>query len=137
MPRQKTYTFRSAFELTTALWLGCRDIRYEFEEYAYEYDFPIPHGWCPACSAAHVVRTRTYLCDFTFPRRDWVLEAKGKLDRDERAKFLAIKDAGVEVRFVFQRNNKLYPKSKTRYSNWCERHGFEYAIGAPDVRWFQ
>jgi len=133
----RVYPYRSKFEGHVANWLHCAGIEFEYETYKYDYDFPIPHALCTECFSGAVVHPRTYLCDFTFPRRSWVLEAKGRLDADQRAKFLALRDAGVEVRFVFQRNNWLYRGAKSRYSDWCDQHGFKYSIGKPDERWFQ
>ena len=130
------YRYRSKLERNVAAWLKKAGVSFQYEAYKYEYDFPISGGWCPACSNTHVVKARTYLTDFTFPNTAWVLEAKGRLSSQERSKFLCLKEAGVEVRFVFQRDNKLYPKSKTRYSTWCNQHGFAYSMGLPDTRWF-
>jgi hypothetical protein len=52
---------------------------------------------------------------------------------------LAVKEShpDKDIRFVFQANNKIHPKSVTRYSDWAEKHGFKYAIGEAPKDWFE
>ncbi len=58
------------------------------------------------------------------------LEAKGKFDYEERRKALAvIKDnPGIDLRFVFMRDNKLNKRSSTRYSDWCKQHNIRCSV---------
>lgn len=56
-----------------------------------------------------------------------ILEYKGKLDGPTRKKMLAIKNSNPDkdIRIVLEKpNNRIYAGSKTRYFQWCERHGF-------------
>lgn len=59
------------------------------------------------------------------------IETKGNFDVESRRKHLAVKkqNPDVTILFIFQRDNKIHPKSKTRYSDWCKKHGFEYYVG--------
>ena len=67
-------------------------------------------------------------------------EVKGYLRPEDRTKALAVKQAHPEkdIRFIFASNNNLYKGSKSRYSDWCEKHGFKYCFkdGIPDG-WFK
>ena len=57
------------------------------------------------------------------------LEVKGYLDQDDRRKMIAVKKAHPEkdIRFVFQNpDNKINPKSRTTYAQWCDKQGFPW-----------
>lgn len=58
------------------------------------------------------------------------LEAKGKFDYEERRKALAvIKDnPGIDLRYLFMRDNKLNKRSPTRYTDWCKQHGIRCSV---------
>lgn len=74
---------------------------------------------------------------------DWVLpngvvvEIKGRFTSLDRKKHLLVKQAHpkLDVRFVFSTDNKLNKKSETRYSDWCDKHGFLYAFKAIPKEW--
>ena len=57
---------------------------------------------------------------------------------EDRRKILIFKDAypHITIHFVFYTDNKISKKSKTKYSDWCNKHGFEYSIGTPNQKWF-
>lgn len=81
-------------------------------------------------------KTRVYLPDFVLPN-GVILESKGRLTSDDRVKHLLLKEQhpDADIRFVFKVDNKLSPKSPTRYSEWCEKNGFPYCFigdGVPD-----
>ena len=80
-----------------------------------------------------------YTPDFFLPN-GVIIEAKGFFKPRDRSKHLAVKEAHpeIDVRFVFQRNNTLSSKSKTTYGDWCDKHGFQWAI-FPDIPsdWFE
>ena len=70
-----------------------------------------------------------YTPDF-FLTNGVVIECKGFFKPRERSKHIAVKKAhpNLDVRFVFQRNNKLSSRSKTSYGDWCNKHGFKWCI---------
>lgn len=83
-------------------------------------------------------KSRSYLPDFTFKTSPIIIEAKGRLTRDEREKLLLIKRSNPEVdlRLVFMRDNKLSRKPRSlRYSSWAEKHGFPFAVGSVPKEW--
>lgn len=58
------------------------------------------------------------------------VEAKGYLRPDHRRTLIAVKDQNdIDLRLLFQKNQKLSKQSKMRYSDWAEKQGFEYACG--------
>lgn len=89
----------------------------------------------------YVIKERTYIPDFTIvlpSGRVFYIEAKGYLRPEDRTKMVAVKLANpnADIRFLFSKDNKLNGKSKTRYSEWADKHGFLYAIGTVPRAWF-
>ena len=70
-----------------------------------------------------------YLPDFFLPN-DIIIEYKGYFKASDRTKHLAIKreHPDLDIRFVFERDNYINKKSKTKYSDWCNKHGFKYLV---------
>lgn len=84
---------------------------------------------------------RLYIPDFTVVRAGkdpLYLEIKGYFRPEDRAKMKAVKKDNPEadIRLVFASDGKLSSRSKSRYSDWCARNGFEYAIGNIPKEWF-
>lgn len=101
--------FRSAFEQRVAEQLT----DYEYEADTFKYEITESHKYTP---------------DFTLPN-SIVLECKGRLTVFDRKKLIAVKAnfPGLDLRLVFMYpNNKLSSKSKTRYWEWAEKHGFPW-----------
>lgn len=65
------------------------------------------------------------------------MECKGRLTVFDRVKHLLIKEQhpDKDIRFVLQFDNKLNPRTKTRYSDWCKQHGFTYAMEEIPKEW--
>lgn len=57
-----------------------------------------------------------------------IIETKGRLTLADRQKMLYVKEAhpDLDIRFVFMQDNPIRKNSNTRYSDWCEQHGFLY-----------
>ena len=68
-----------------------------------------------------------------------VIEVKGYFTAADRAKLLRIKELypNLDLRLVFLRNNKIHPKSGTRYGDWCDKHGFPWALREIPPEWFE
>ena len=111
--------YSSNFEKTTASALIKKGIPFSYEETAVDY-----------------VQTRTYWPDFELNKKFFV-ETKGRFTSTDRSKHLLIQKQHPEldIRFVFMLDNKLNPKSKKRYSDWCKHYGFKYAIGEIPQEW--
>jgi len=83
-----------------------------------------------------------YTPDFQITRSDGSIiyvESKGYFDRDARTKMLAVKDQHPDKVFVllFEQDNSLFRKSKTRYSDWARQHGFDYSVQEIPERWYK
>ena len=85
-----------------------------------------------------VEETRKYLPDFVIDKTI-VVECKGRLTAADRKKLLLVKKQhpGVDLRLLFQYDNKLSTKSKTRYSNWAEKNGIPYAVESIPRSWIR
>lgn len=69
--------------------------------------------------------------------RTLYIEVKGWYPPIDRAKMRAVKrcNPDLDIRMVFGADNKLHKTSKLRYSDWCKKHGFPYAIGKVPSEW--
>ena len=76
-----------------------------------------------------IEENHTYLPDFRLGN-GVIVECKGRLTPKDRKKLKLVKDGhpDKDIRLVFQYNNKLNPRSKTRYSDWAEKNGFLWAV---------
>jgi hypothetical protein len=82
------------------------------------------------------MRSGWYTPDF-FLASGIIIEAKGRFTAADRRKMLAVKRDHPELQLVllFMRNNKIRKNSQTKYSDWCEANGFDYAIGTLKEEW--
>ena len=83
------------------------------------------------------LRYRTYTPDFTLDN-GIIIEVKGWFKAKDRNKHRLIKEQypELDIRFIFgNENNFLYKGSKTRYSDWCKKHGFKYANRIIPKKW--
>ncbi len=86
------------------------------------------------------VTYHNYVPDFkisTSSGRTFYLEVKGYFRTADQVKMKAVKVANptVDIRFVFQKDNKLNKYSKLHYSDWATKYGFLYAIGSVPEEW--
>lgn len=94
------------------------------KEWEYEPDSIL---WQPAVAK--------YIPDFKLYRPDgsfFYIETKGYFTASERMRFLTLKKQHPEldIRLVFQRDNRLNPKSPTTYTMWAKKYGFPCSVGA-------
>lgn len=127
--------FRSKYEAKVAANLVTQDFKYEYETSTFDYHDPITKGLCPCCGNKRVVQVRQYTPDFVLKDEHgavvFYLETKGLFTSENRTTLLAMKKdhPSVDVRLLFMRDNKLHRSSPTRYSDWCNKHGFKWAVG--------
>ena len=86
------------------------------------------------------VTEHVYTPDFTVSLKDGRrihIECKGWLRPEDRSKMLKVKyqNPSLDIRFVFQADNKLRKGSKTTYTMWAERHGFPSSVGSIPPEW--
>lgn len=113
--------FKSDFERKIAKDLGSKTQEYLYEKERFNYSL-----------------YKKYTPDFFLPN-GVIIESKGKFTREDRAKHLAVRDQNPEldIRFVFMRDNKLSKNHKMKYSDWCNKHGFQYHIGTVPEEWIK
>jgi hypothetical protein len=116
----------------------------------FEYDLSVSlrrnakrfgYSWEYECEKFEYTTNHTYTPDFFITTRSGkriIIEAKGHFLSKERTKHLAVREANpdMDLRFVFMKDNKLYNRSKTKYSDWARKKGFKYSIGEIDKEWY-
>ena len=115
--------FRSAFEQEVA-----RQAEESGIEFQYEPDGLIIE-WQPSA--------KKYKPDFILPN-GIIVETKGRFTVFDRMKHLAIREQHPEldIRFVFQYNNRLDRRSRTTYGEWCDKHGIKWAMKYIPKEWY-
>lgn len=118
------HNWRSGFEEKTATFLDEHGIKYGYETDKIPFTQP--------------EMKRNYIPDFKIG--DWFLECKGRFLAADRKKMLMVKaqNPKILVRILLQRDIPIRKGSKTLLSDWCTKHGFDYAIspkGCVPIRW--
>lgn len=131
--------YRSSFERNIAGDLRRRGVKFKYEPYKIVYWKKIRQAKCIECGCKDIVERHTYLPDFLLNKNNILIEAKGKFTSPMRSKMLAVKESNPEldIRFLFMRNNWLTKKHLERYSDWCEKHSFDYAFMKVPDEWIK
>lgn len=84
---------------------------------------------------------KTYIPDFrirTKSNKVFFLEVKGWFRSEDQQKMKAVKNSrpDLDIRFYFPNDIKVQG-SKMTNSQWCRKHGFEFAIGEIPKGWLQ
>lgn len=84
---------------------------------------------------------KNYVADFvclTKSGKTVIIETKGWFRADDRTKMRAVKkdNPHIDIRLVFDKDNKLGKGSTMTYSQWSDKYGFPYSIGNPPKEWF-
>jgi restriction endonuclease len=126
LPGSKRYEarlmgYKSGFERTFAANLSARGIGFKYESIKLPYRLE-----------------RTYSPDYYIVDHDFYIETKGLLDRDSKAKMVAVKQQhpDVDIRFVFMHPHKKIPGTKQTHAQWAERNGFLWAESVAPQEWF-
>lgn len=94
------------------------DLKIEYESEKLPYTLTEDHKYIPD----FIVTTKS--------GKKIYLEVKGYFRPADRKKMLLVRDQhpDKDIRLVFKYNNKINPKSKTRYADWAEKNGFMYCL---------
>lgn len=114
--RKRIGKFKSLFESRIAEYLRNKRVKFDYEKSRLAFRQP--------------AKDRTYSPDFEIEETAVVIEAKGFLDSDARAKLIWVKEQHPEVNLVllFQNPDKQIRRgSPTTYAKWAEKQGFEWA----------
>ena len=119
------YGFRSGLEERIAEDLTSKGVGFSFEELVIPYVKP--------------EKPAKYTPDFEL-ENGIIIESKGRFLTEDRQKHLLVQKQHPEydIRFVFSNSRtKISKRSKTTYSDWCEKHGFLYADKEIPVAWIK
>jgi hypothetical protein len=115
MPRKHLKgAYRSGLEKETALWLSERQKEVQYEKLKIEWED---------------LKYRVYTPDFVLDN-GIIIETKGLFSASDRRKHIEIlkQHPNLDIRFVFSNSSaKLYKGAKSRYSDWCTKHGFKWS----------
>lgn len=80
--------------------------------------------------------TPDFIISFLYGRKMYI-EAKGYFRQEDRDKLMAVKrnHPDLDIRIVFEKDNKINARSRMRYSDWCNKHGFLFAVGKIPEEW--
>ncbi len=133
----KYYPFRSKFEESIANDLIDREIDFKYELNTYKFYVKVRKGICLECNLRKAYQEREYTPDFFIG--NIIVEAKGNFTSRDRREMSAFVKAYplLDIRMIFQRNNKISKKSKTRYSDWCEARDIPYAFKTIPDDWIK
>lgn len=103
--------YKSGFERTLSIQLAQSGVKWDYETLELPYTLH-----------------RNYNPDFILAN-GIIIEAKGRLERESKAKMAAIKKQypDLDIRFVFQYPDKKIAGTKQTHSQWAERNGFPWA----------
>lgn len=117
--KAKDKKYRSSSEEKFAKNLRANKIKFKYESELVPYQ---------------ISRTLNYKPDFIVSRTrsdKMYFEVKGWFTGKDRTKLILVKKCNPEmdIRLIFEADNKLSKRSKTRYSDWATKHGFKYHVG--------
>lgn len=114
--------FKSGFERSFEANLRSRGLKFRYESTEVPY-----------------VLSRTYHPDFEMVDHRFFIETKGLLDRDSKAKMVAVKkqNPDLDIRFVFMKADKRIPGTKQTHAEWADRNGFPWAESTAPEEWFE
>ena len=138
--RGKTYNgtrYRSKFETDVAKQLEEAGVKFEYETEKYSYRELVSNAECVDCGGSHVIKFHEYTPDFVIDNTTIVLEAKGRWTAADRKKIVSVCESnpGLDLRMVFQRDQKVTPNRAKKYSEWCEERGITYCVKEVPQEW--
>jgi predicted nuclease of restriction endonuclease-like RecB superfamily len=125
--------------------INADDIRNSFERDLYKQlrarqrkDYEISYE----SERLHYAVPQEYVPDFvvSFPSgRKIYIEGKGYFRPEDRRKLVAVRNSNPEIdlRIVFQRDQKLSKHHKMTYGQWADREGFPWAVGSIPKEWLK
>lgn len=116
---------RSGLEEKFAEVLRSQNIHYDYEGLSIKYKVSKVKFYKP-----------DFILSYKYKDKEMLIETKGWFTSVDRQKLIYVLESnpGIDLRLVFEKDNKLNRKSNTRYSDWAKKHGIKYhvGIGIPD-----
>lgn len=137
--KKTTKKFRSNAERKVSEWLTRAGLEWEFETVVLPYTSTVTSGLCELCGSTDaVVQRRKYWPDFFLPGKNIFIEVKGRLTSPDRRKMRDVKRAypDKDIRILLLSNNKIDSRRPDRYSDWCKKNNYIYALKELPIEWF-
>lgn len=134
--KERMGKYRSVFERNIADDMASRGIWFEYEPHYLYFWKRMPGQVCLHCGSQDTAKETPYLPDFRLANGIYV-EAKGRFTSQDRTKMLAVKrdNPDLDLRMLFLQDNWLTHNKKQRYSDWCEKNGFPWAMNVIPKSW--
>jgi hypothetical protein len=123
---------RSKLEARVINDMDRRGFAFEYEPVKLAWLDKVNSGQCLDCTSPRVVKHRVYIPDVRWLANGEFMEIKGLFTAEDRRTLIGARkdNPGVVIRILFMRDGWLSNKSKAnRYSDWCYKNQFDYAIG--------
>lgn len=94
----------------------------------------VPLFWMPEVKR----RQKTFDWWITTPTgQEFVLEGKGYWPPPDRLSETqaVLQNPEYDIRYLFQRDQAIRKGSKTKYTDWCRKHGIAAAVGVIPKEW--
>ena len=122
--RKHLKSYRSGLEKEVAAWLKDKQKKVRYEQLKVEWED---------------LKYRTYTPDFVLDN-GIIIETKGIFDSADRRKHREVQrqHPELDIRFVFSNANaKLYKGAQSRYCDWCDKYGFQWAHRVIPEEWLK
>ena len=121
LKKSKKPKYRSKFEKTTAEFLRAQLVAFQYEPDRFAY-----------------MKQHFYTPDFKLQNGIYI-ETKGRFTSADRTKMINVlmNHPRKDIRLFFMRDNYLYKGSNTKYSDWCNQHGFKYCVKEIPLSWLK
>lgn len=108
-----------------------RGVEYEYEPKTFKYERKVRGAYCARCASKDVLVSRRYTPDIKLAINGIWVEVKGKFTAENRGKMEDFRRSypDLDLRFIFQRDNWITKKHKSKYSDWCEKLGLKWTVG--------
>jgi hypothetical protein len=134
----KSNDFKSGLERRIFGDLDKARVKVRYEPETFTYKKRTIKTYCNECGSKNTHKLARYTPDFRIGKSIYI-ETKGRFTSSNRSNmldFLAT-HGGFDLRLLFASDNKLNPRSDTRYSTWAEEHGIKYALKEIPEEWLE
>lgn len=130
---------RSRLEAKVLDALDADGVDYQYEPRTVRWSERIVGAKCDECGSKRVSKSRRYLPDIILGN-GIVLEVKGRFTTRDRKLIMGVRETNPEmdIRMVFDRDNKLSAGATSRYSEWCAKRDIKCCFkGSVPPHWIK
>ena len=127
--RKRKGEYASGLEERVAKELDALGVKYEYESVKFIWKDYNPRAVCEVCGAKEVYQQRSYTPDFILAG-GLIIEVKGRLTRRDRRVLCGVRKSNpdIDLRIIFDKDNRINKGAKSRYSDWAASHDFLYSL---------